>query len=123
MTITWENHIKLIIGIILMASLLGLVYAGILLLLKKQLNIKIGKQKKIIIPFFPTLIIAFWIMLLFGDSIISYFFSQFISQFFVSGFIKQCKHIFFIIFNSWLVKRIDSENITTNTTSFFKKIN
>jgi len=74
MQIALQNHIKIIISIVIIAAILWLIYAGIMWLAKKQNTIKIGKKQKVIIPFFPTLIIAFWIILLYGDQIISYLF-------------------------------------------------
>jgi prepilin signal peptidase PulO-like enzyme (type II secretory pathway) len=69
-----QNHLKIIASIIFIAAILGLIYAGFAWLTKKQTIIKIANKQKIIIPFFPTLILAFWIMLLYADRIISYFF-------------------------------------------------
>ncbi len=74
MQISLQNHIKIIISIIMIAALLWLVYAGIMWLMKRQTTIKIGKNQKSIIPFFPTLIMAFWILLVYADRIISYLF-------------------------------------------------
>ncbi|MDD3263160.1 MAG: prepilin peptidase [Candidatus Absconditabacteria bacterium] len=72
--ISLQNHLKIIISIIFIAAILGLIYAGIIGLLKKQTTISIANKQKITIPFFPTLIISFWIILLYGDQIISYLF-------------------------------------------------
>lgn len=71
---SWQNHLKIIGSTIFIAAILGLIYAGIVALVQKQTAIIIANHKKITIPFFPTLIIAFGILLLYGDRIISYFF-------------------------------------------------
>lgn len=72
--ISRQNHLKAIWSIVFIAALLGLFYALIIRILKKQTTISLDNKQKITIPFFPTLIIAFWIMLLYADQIISYFF-------------------------------------------------
>jgi len=68
------NHIKIIASIIFLAAILGLIYAFIVWISKKQTTITISDKQKITIPFFPTLIIAFWILLLYADHIVSYLF-------------------------------------------------
>lgn len=72
--ISRQNHLKTIGSIIFIAAILGLIYAGIAWVTKQQTSISIDKKHKIIVPFFPTLILAFWIMLLYADHIISYLF-------------------------------------------------
>lgn len=71
---SWQNHLKIIGSDICIAAVLGLIYAGIVGLFKKQTTTTIADHKKITIPFFPALIIAFWILLLYGNHIISFFF-------------------------------------------------
>lgn len=74
LSISRQNHIKIIWTIIFIAAILGLVYATIVWILKKQTTILIKNKQKITVPFFPTLIIAFWILLIYADQIISYLF-------------------------------------------------
>ncbi len=71
---SWQNHLKIIGSNIFIAAILGLIYAGIVTFTQNQTAITIANHKKTTIPFFPTLIIAFGILLLYGDRIISYFF-------------------------------------------------
>lgn len=73
-TISRQNHLKTIWTIIFLAAILGLIYAFCMRLLRKQTTISIKNKQKITIPFFPTLIIAFWILLIYADHIISYLF-------------------------------------------------
>jgi prepilin signal peptidase PulO-like enzyme (type II secretory pathway) len=72
--ILWINHLKVIITIILLASILWLFYALLMFFMKTQTHIKIAGKSKITIPFFPTLIVAFWILLIWWNSFFSYFF-------------------------------------------------
>ena len=41
---------------------------------------------------------------------------------FVAGFAKQCKHIFFICLYTRLVKRVDTEDNSAYSTTFFKEV-
>lgn len=50
------------------------------------------------------------------------FLFDFFSFFFKSWFFKQCKHVTFVCFNTWLIKRVYIKNVTTNTTSNFKEV-
>jgi hypothetical protein len=72
--ISRQNHLKIIWSIIFIAAILWLIYALIVWLSNKKTTISIANKQKITIPFFPTLIIAFWLMLLFADHITSYLF-------------------------------------------------
>jgi hypothetical protein len=42
--------------------------------------------------------------------------------FFVAGLVQQCKHILLVCFHTRLVERIDSQNITADTASYFKEV-
>lgn len=71
---SWQNHIKLIISIIFIGSIISIIYCLINMIINKSIKIKIANKEKIIVPFFPSLILAFWIMLIYWDKIISYLF-------------------------------------------------
>lgn len=73
-TITINNHFKIIISIILIWSILGIIYALFWIINKTNKKSKFANKNKIIIPFFPSLIIAFWIVLVFWDKILFYLF-------------------------------------------------
>lgn len=73
-TITINNHLKIIISMILIWSILGIIYALFWTINKTNKKSKFANKNKIIIPFFPSLIIAFWIVLVFWDKILFYLF-------------------------------------------------
>lgn len=69
-----NNHFKIIISIVLIWSILGIVYALLSTITKTNKKSKFAHKNKIIIPFFPSLIIAFWMVLIFWDKILFYLF-------------------------------------------------
>ncbi len=70
----WQTSIEITISLIFIAAIIWLFYVGGYKISKKELKISIGEKQKLIIPFFPCLIISFWIILLYGKQIISYLF-------------------------------------------------
>lgn len=68
-----QNNIKIIILFLVISSILGIVYYGI----NHLINIKLKKEqaKFKIIPFIPSLIIAFWILLFYADRIVAFVFN------------------------------------------------
>ncbi len=69
-----QNHLKIIVSIIFIASILSIIYAIVASLSKKSIKIQVAKQSKTIVPFFPALIVVFWLMLVFANKILTYIF-------------------------------------------------
>lgn len=73
-TVSQQNHLKIIVSIIFIASILSIIYAIVASLSKKSIKIQVAKQSKTIVPFFPALIVVFRLMLVFANKILTYIF-------------------------------------------------
>jgi len=75
-TLNIITSIKILILLLIISSLLGIIYFGITYIIKTfSQNISSNSSNLKIIPFIPSLIISFWILLFYADRIIALVFN------------------------------------------------
>ena len=48
---------------------------------------------------------------------------DFTALFLVARFVKECKHVLLVCFDSWLVERIDVDELSADATALLKEVN